>query len=143
MTEHVATEEKVDARFARPNVVDESETIWGNITRVAQVHGLANGGRRNDDGTWTPTVDVEYGAWWTIVVQGDAARVLHDAYFMSRWRSVIDQFRLRRLFTGGLRHLLAERKAAAAFLEEVTLDRQMIYRHRLVQRRGERRRLSW
>jgi hypothetical protein len=126
-----------------PSVVDESETIWGKITRIAQVHGLAEGGRRNDDGTWTPTVDVEYGAWWTIVIHGDAARVLHDAYFMSRWRSVISQLRLRRLFTGGLRHLLAERRAAAAFLEELTLEREMIYRHRLVQQRAERRHLSW
>ena len=138
MAEQVATREEL-----RPKVVDESESIWGKITRIAQVQGLADGGHLNDDGTWTPTVDVEYGAWWTIVLEGDAASVIHHAYFMSRWRSVIDQFRLRRLFTGGLRHLLAERKAAAAFLEELTLDRQMVYRHRLVQRRPEHRRLSW
>jgi hypothetical protein len=143
MAEQTATQDERSERSARPPVTDTRETIWGKITRVAEVDRLANGGERNDDGTWTPTVDVEYGAWWTIVVEGDAAKVLHDAYFMSRWRSVIDQFRLRRLFTGGLRHLLAERKAAAAFLEELTLDRQMVYRHRLVQRRSERGRLTW
>jgi hypothetical protein len=141
MTEHVATQEQLGS--AHPSVVDESETIWGEITRIAHVHGVADGGQRNDDGTWIPTVDVEYGAWWTIVIKGDAARVLHDAYFMSRWRSVFNQLRLRRLFTGGLRHLLAERKSAAAFLDELTHERQMIYRHRLVQKRSEHRRLSW
>jgi hypothetical protein len=120
-----------------------TETIWGEITRVAHVQGLDEGERPNEDGTSTPRVDVEYGAWWTVVPEGDAGTVLRDAYFMSRWRSVLDQFRLRRLFTGGLRHMLAERKAAADFLEQLTYERKMIYRHRLVQQRSERERKAF